>query len=329
MPAVRLSRHLSRNEKIESMKNRMSMIRVAIPGLLLAAMLPSSADAQKGKTKPPSDVEVLTGVEFGVGSGRALKLDVVRPKTVPMEPMPVVVFIHGGGWRGGGTRGGIAYLTSFAQRGYCCASIEHRLSGEAVFPAQIEDCKCAIRFLRSKAKEYNLDPDRIGVWGLSSGAHLAALLGTTGDIKELEGQGGHEQFSSRVQAVGNWFGPSDLVLMLETSIPGGIDAVSKLLGGPLAEKRELAVQASPLTHVTKDAPPFLTVHGENDTLVPVRQSELLHAALKKAGVESTLHSIKGAGHGLRGPEYDKLAADFFDKQLKDGADTTKSAKAGR
>jgi acetyl esterase/lipase len=165
-------------------------------------------DAKAGKP----EVEVLSDVEYGKGGDVSLKMRVLRPKTLPKQPMPVLVWIHGGGWEDGTPKeSGDRHLMRFAQRGYLCATIDYRLSGKAIFPAQIEDCKCAIRFLRSQAKAYHLDPDRIGVWGESAGGHLAALLGTSGGVTELEGSGGHAEFSSRVQAVCDWYGPSDLV----------------------------------------------------------------------------------------------------------------------
>jgi acetyl esterase/lipase len=290
---------------------------IAYAALIVCLLAAPHAFAQKRlRAEIPSDVEVVSGVEFGKGGERPLKLDIVRPRNLPAEPMPVVIWVHGGGWRGGGSRGGISRLTSFAQRGYFCASIEYRVSGEAVFPAQIEDCKCAIRFLRAKAKEYHLDPDRIGVWGGSAGGHLVSLLGTTGDVKALEGSGGYPEFSSRVQAVCNWCGPSDMVKMLETSNANGQDAVSKLIGGSIAEKKEVAIQASPITYVSENCPPFLIMHGENDRTVPIDQSKTLHEALKKAGVESTLHIIENTGHGVSGPEHDKVVAEFFDQKFK-------------
>lgn len=292
--------------------------RRVLPALFLLTTFLSTALAQRerGKVEIPTDVDVVTGVEFGQGGGRALKLNIIRPKTIPSEPMPVVVYIHGGGWQNGSAERGIGQLAGFARRGYFGASIEYRLSDEATFPAQIEDAKCAIRFLRAKAAEYNLDPDRIGVWGGSAGGHLAALLGTSGGIKELEGSGGHATFSSRVQAVCDWFGPADLALMLEPSSP---KAVAKMLGGTPAKIKEHVAAASPITHVSKDDPPFLIMHGDQDPVVPFRQSVLMHEALKKAGVESTLHIIAGAGHGLRGDEHVKMAADFLDRHLKSGS----------
>jgi acetyl esterase/lipase len=225
--------------------------------------------------------------------------------------MPVVVWVHVGGWRAGNKDSGIGRLARFAQRGYCCASIEYRFSKEAIFPAQIEDSKCAIRFLRAKAKDYNLDPNRIGVWGSSAGGHLVALLGTSAEAKELEGKGGWPEFSSKVQAVCDFCGPADLLLWKENTHP----AVVELLGGIVADKPDLAAKASSVTYVSKAAPPFLIVHGDADKTVPLSQSESLHAALRKAGVPSTLHVIPNGGHGFGGPEIEKLVDEFFDKHL--------------
>src|SRR5262249_32279005 len=141
-------------------------------------------------------------------------------------------------------------------KGYAVASINYRLSQHAVYPAQIEDCKAAVRFLRANAKKYNLDPDHFGVWGASAGGHLVALLGTTGGGKELEGDGGNKEVSSKVQAVVNWFGPTDL-----TKMGGSHDnpdsPEAKLLGGPVQENKDKAAKANPITYVAKDAAPFL------------------------------------------------------------------------
>jgi acetyl esterase/lipase len=275
--------------------------------------LPAAA-AQK-EARLPDGVELLRDVEFGKGGDRALKMHILRPKSLPKEPMPVLVWIHGGGWRAGSRDSGISRLGRFAQRGYFCASIEYRLSAEAKFPAQIEDCKCAIRFLRSKAKDYHLDPDRIGVWGSSAGGHLVALLGTSAHVKELEGTGGASSYSSRVQAVCDFCGPADFLRWADQSHP----AVALLLGGPVAEKKELAALASPVTHIRKDLPPFLIVHGDMDKTVPLDQSQALEAALKKAGADVTLHVVKDGGHGFGGPEIDRLVDEFFDRHLKAGS----------
>jgi acetyl esterase/lipase len=305
-------------DTVNSCPDLASTRAMVISRLFLSAIIVgavgSSALAQR---RLPDGVEVVRDVQFGMGGERALKLDILRPKTQPAKPMPVIVFAHGGGWQAGDRRTGVPLLAPFAARGYFCATIDYRLSGEAIFPAQIEDCKCAIRFLRAKAKEYNLDPKRIGVWGSSAGGHLVALLGTSGGEKSLEGKGGYEKESSRVQAVCDWFGPADF----NVSANANWDAptpVSKLLGGSMSEKKDLAAKASPVTYASKDDPPFLIMHGDGDRVVPLKQSELMHAALKKVGVESTFHVVKGKGHGFRGPDVEKPVADFFDRILKPG-----------
>jgi acetyl esterase/lipase len=284
-------------------------------GLFLLLSLPPLLPAQGPKL--PDGVELLRDVEYGKGGERALKLHILRPKEQPKAAMPVVVWIHGGGWEKGNKDSGIALLAPFADRGYFCASVEYRLSAEAIFPAQIEDCKCAIRFLRSKAKEYNLNPERIGVWGGSAGGHLVALLGLTPDAKELEGKGGNAGVSSRVQAVCDYFGPSDLVKIVGDS-DGATNPVVRLLGGKVSEKKDLAIQASPIAHVGKGAPPFLIMHGDEDKLVPLNQSEILRDALQKAGCDVTLRVVKGAGHGFgnQNAACAKMVAEFFDKHLK-------------
>lgn len=200
-------------------------------------------------------------------------------------------------------------------------NIEYRLSGEATFPAQIHDCKAAIRWIRANAEKYNINPDSIGVWGVSAGGHLAALLGTSGDVQELEGEGGSEGFSSSVQAVVDWFGPSDL------SRFGSWMRVQSLLGGLPTKKTKLAKMANPITYVMEKCPPFLMVHGQKDTLIPYTQSELLYRALKNANVEAVLIKVKNAEHGFRPnprkvtiePNIQKIVQmtmDFFDQHLR-------------
>jgi acetyl esterase/lipase len=188
-----------------------------------------------------------------------------------------------------------------------------------VFPAQIQDCKAAIRWLRANAAKYHLDPDRVGVGGDSAGGHLVALLGTTGDVKGLEGQGGNLDQSSRVQAVVDWFGPTDFVTWPPDFNKTVYSFITALIGGPANENQEKARKASPLFYVNKDSAPFLILHGDKDNVVPPAQSEDLAKALKKAGVKVTLQIVKGSGHG--GPaflsaENRKLLEDFFAKHLK-------------
>ena len=229
--------------------------------------------------------------------------------------MPVIVWVHGGAWLAGSKEQCPA--VRFVRKGYAAASVNYRLSQHAKFPAQIEDCKAAIRWLRANAKEYGLDTGHVGVWGASAGGHLVALLGTTGSVKELEGEEGNLDQSSRVQAVVDWFGPTDF-LQMGGSHNDARSPESQLIGGAIQEHKDQVARANPITYVSKDDPPFLIMHGDQDRTVPFSQSELLAEALKKAGVEVTLKPIKGAGHGGRGfgsPENDKLVEDFFAKHL--------------
>jgi len=282
---------------------------------------------RRGGMKParlPEDVEEIRDVVFGTGGGRPLRLNIIRPKNAPGGPMPVVVWVHGGAWRGGSREG--RRTLPLARRGYFTVSIEYRLSQEARFPAQIEDCKCAIRWLRAHARDYKIEPKRIGVWGSSAGGHLVALLGTSGGVEDLEGKGGWENQSSRVQAVCDFYGPTDFTRMNEGGSFMDHDAAnspeSQLVGGPIQENKEACRKASPITYVTPDDPPFLIVHGEEDRLVPINQSELLYEALKKAGVEATFVRVKRGRHGFRGetdpsPErIQEMVVEFFDKHLK-------------
>ncbi|MHC4341460.1 MAG: alpha/beta hydrolase fold domain-containing protein [Planctomycetota bacterium] len=244
--------------------------------------------------------QIHRGLVFSKPGGVELKLDLYLPRRA-RTPRPLVVWIHGGGWRKGSrTRCPAAFLT---QEGFAVASVDYRLAPAARFPAQIHDCKAAIRWLRANAERYGIDRKHIGAWGSSAGGHLAALLGTSGGT--LEGEGGHTEESSRVQAVVDFCGPADLRLLLRGA------AVSALLGD-----KKKAVAASPVVHVSRDDPPFFIVHGAKDPLVPVRQARLLHAALRKQGVNSYLHVIEEAGHSLHDPSTHSLAQLFFERNLR-------------
>ena len=247
------------------------------------------------------------------------KFDLYLPKTrKDGKQLPVVVFIHGGAWQGGDKRGGFGTVAPLVESGeYAGVSVGYRLTGEAIWPAQIHDCKAAIRWLRANAKKYNLDPDKIGVTGPSAGGHLVEMLGTSGDVPELEGKlGEHLKESSRVTCVVDQFGPADLLAM-GGSHNNPNSPESRLAGGAVQETQKVAREASATTHVSKDDPPFLLIHGTNDNVVPFNQSELLHDALKKAGVESTLVPVQGGGHGnFRTNEVAERLRQFFDKHLR-------------
>jgi acetyl esterase/lipase len=194
----------------------------------------------------------------------------------------------------------------------------------ATFPAQIEDCKAAVRWVRANAKTYNLDPDRIGAIGHSAGGHLASLLGTTAGVKEFE-TGDNLDFSSRVQAVCAMSGPTDFLQMDAHALAGAMlkhdpanSPESRLIGGAIQQNKDKVARANPITYVSKDSPPFLLIHGEVDPVVPAHQAELLNEALKKAGVEVRHHVVKGGGHGIGGKEVNDLIDEFFDNHLKGG-----------
>jgi acetyl esterase/lipase len=301
----------------------MKLTRVWIIGVALTLACVALAAAQQPPKRPappqphrlPEGVRLVKNLQYIEGGHEQNRLDIYLPEKAEGR-LPLVVWIHGGGWQAGSKENCPAI--PLAAKGYAVASVNYRLSQHAVFPAQIEDCKAAIRWLRANAAKYHIDPEHIGVWGGSAGGHLVALLGTTGDVKSLEGKGGNLDQSSRVQCVLDWFGPTELTTMgpLGDKADG---VVARLIGGPVSENREKARKASPLTYVGKNSAPFLIMHGDKDNLVPLRQSELLAEALKKAGVEVTLQVVKGSGHGGPGfttPESRKLIEDFFAKHLR-------------
>lgn len=270
-------------------------------------------------------VRVLTGVPYAAIPGiRPLELDLWLPPTAGHceHSVPLVVFLHGGGWRLGSRRSaGPAYPATepferVARAGVAVASIDYRLSGEAVWPAQLHDAKAAVRWLRSRADELGIDGDRITAWGESAGGHLAELLGLTIENADLEGAVGVQDGSSRVTAVAAWYAPSDIAALdvdngIEPGDPTTREAL--LLGAPPAAVPDLAAQASPITHVSPAAPPMLVLHGRADRLVACVQSQRLHTALAAAGTGVELHLYDGADHmWLGAPD---AAADALERTI--------------
>lgn len=248
------------------------------------------------------------------------RLDLYLPTKRDRRLLPVVVFIHGGGWQVGGKGSGRQQTAvEYASTGlYAAASVGYRLTDEARWPAQIHDCKAAIRWLRANAAKQGLDPERIGVMGTSAGGHLSAMLGTTAGDDALEGTlGSHLDVSSRVTCVVDFFGPTEL-LTLGTWHDNPQSPESKLVGGTLQETKEVARQASPLTHVSKGDAPCLIIHGSKDTVVPFAQSVKFHAALQAAGVESALLEMPGAGHNepYASGQFDEQVLRFFERHLR-------------
>lgn len=242
------------------------------------------------------------------------QLDIYFPTVTPGAPAPLVVFIHGGGWYEGDKANPPGLW--LRDKGFAVASVNYRLTDEAPWPAQIKDVKAAIQFLRANAKNYNIDPDHIGVWGMSAGGHLAALVGTSGGITALNPINESTQ-SDRVQAVVDWFGPADFTLVgADGPVTPNVANILDRFFGPASKERKAAeVAASPVSYVSSDDPPFLLMHGDRDRLVPLIQSESLYKALQKAGVPAELVVVHGAGHQMFERQYVQQVGDFFDKTL--------------
>jgi acetyl esterase/lipase len=262
-------------------------------------------------------VELVRDIEIGRVGQRPLRMHMARPKR-RRGRMPAVAFIFGGGWRSGDPDQGLLVITALAFRGFVAASIDYRLSAEATFPAQIHDCKCAIRYLRACADDYMIDPDRIGVVGVSSGGHLAALLGTTAGNPDFEETGGWPGERSDVQAVAEWSAPVDFVRIAREhgNLQSSDTMTARLVGGPLLEKADLVKAANPISHVSGRTPPFFIAHGLEDQLVPPTQSQILHEALQLAGVQSELVLLAGKGHGFLGLGAARRTLAFLERELK-------------
>ncbi|MFC2067788.1 alpha/beta hydrolase fold domain-containing protein [Chloroflexota bacterium] len=255
---------------------------------------------------PSTTVEVIKNIEYGRVGNVPLLLDMYIPETPVTTRMPTIIYIHGGGWRGGDKALGSERSNYLVKHGFLFVSINYRLikaaQGSATFLAELEDCvedsKCAVRWLRANAEKYNVDPDRIGVWGTSAGGHLAMMVACANESAELEGNGGWAEYSSRVQSVVSFFGPT---------LPMKQDRVS------------------PINHVTTDDPPLLLIHGELDRVVSIESSEQMYEAYQQAGLKPTLVKVSGAGHGFKQEtsspispsrdEIQQILLEFFIKHL--------------
>lgn len=287
--------------------------------LLASILLGPASDLysqQKPKVLIPPGTKVTKDIVYAQHDGVDLLLDLYLPKSNPEEKLPTILWVHGGGWLKGDKKAcKAAFLTKY---GFAVASINYRLTDVAQWPAQIEDCYAAVRWVRKNAEKHGLDPDKIGAWGSSAGGHLVALMGTR--------PAGEEEVSSRVQAVCDWFGPTDLLTMPPNLVSETrtLEQVSqsngaKLLGATVQDVPELAKDASALYHVSEDDPPFLIMHGENDPGVPLEQSKRLQSALAKQKIRVNYVIVEGAGHG--GPEFTTPAVlntvrNFFRRQLR-------------
>ena len=311
----------SEYQVVRLIRRRYPWLAVTLAAAVLGGQITQPVMARRRPTEV-ANAAIQRDLVYKRVNGEVLTLDLYCPEKVS-GPLPVIVWIHSGGWSKG--RKERCPAVALVQDGYAVASIDYRLTSTAPFPAQIEDCKAAVRWLRANASTYHLDPDHIGAWGHSAGGHLAALLGTSGGVRELDGTGDNMSYSSRVQAVCDVAGPSDLVRLYQEASQSRGDKsgkvmynVTALVGGSVEENVTTATAASPIHYVSKDDPPFLIIHGENDATIPVTQAEAFAAALKAAGVETTLEIANGRGHGAGGPKSQPMIKAFFDKYLKKG-----------
>jgi acetyl esterase/lipase len=291
------------------------MVRLFLIFLLICRALASSQE-------PPSGFKVLRDLDYVGDGNKRQMLDLYLPETKTTKPRPLVVYVHGGGWENGSKEQAGVLFNLLKDRDYAGASINYRLTNEAVWPAQIHDCKAAIRALRAHAAENQIDPDKIAVFGISAGGHLVSMLGVTGGVKELEGKLGlHLSQSSRVTCVLDFCGPSNFLTFTgEGTIINVNDpktGLSKLIGGTVNEKPEVARNASPVNYLTSDDAPFLIIHGTKDNIVRYAQATEFDTALEKAKIPATLITGTNGGHVFfSAPLFERMRA-FLDRHLLD------------
>jgi acetyl esterase/lipase len=250
--------------------------------------------------------------------GARVAMDIVRPKAAASGKRPAVLLVHGGGFRRGNRESYLPMAVRLAERGYVAATASYRLAPRHQFPAAVEDVKAAVRFLRANAGKYGIDPDHIGAMGGSAGGHLVLFLGLTPNVAEFEGTGPNRQYSSRVQCVVNYYGPTDFTQSYAKSVDAA-EVLPLFLGGDLAHNRSAHMRASPLNWVTPQAAPTLSIHGTDDTYVAYEHSLWITERLVAAGVRAELETIPGAGHGFKGADAERADARafaFLDKYLK-------------
>jgi len=281
---------------------------------------------------PTTTVKVSKDVEYGRAGDIPLLLDIYIPETPIATPMPAVIWMHGGSFKYGNKTSDrmLRSIKALARHGFFAVSINYRLSGVAPFPAAVEDSKCAVRWLRANAEKYNVDPNRIGVLGSSSGGYLSMMVGCADETAGLEGNGGWAEFSSRVQAVCSYYGPTDLagtyraIEAREGYVPDDFYYV-EFLGCHLEEKPDMWKAAGPINHVTADDPPLLLVHGELDSVVPIIVSGKMYRTYQQAGLEASLIRVSEADHVFQQAtdrpispsleEIEQIVLDFFVKHL--------------
>ena len=284
--------------------------------LAAAPLVLAQQPAKPPKVTVPAGVVFERDVEYANPDGQHLQLNLARPKE-GAGPFPAVICIHGGGFRAGSREGYNGTILKLAQNGYVAVTISYRLAPKYQFPAAVHDTKAAVRWVRTNANKFGVDPERIGVTGGSAGGHLVAFLGVTGAVPEFEGDQ-NPGASSRVTCVVDFYGPSDFTKSYGKSVDAA-EVLPLWLGGDLTTARQKHIRSSPLYWVTPDAAPTLCIHGTKDTYVHHEQSEWLVDKLKAAGVEAELMLLDGAGHGFKGADAekaDKAMLAFFAKHLK-------------
>jgi acetyl esterase/lipase len=276
-----------------------------------------SVDAAEPAT--PAGIVREQGIVFGQGGDQELKLDITYLGNSQGQ-LPAIVFIHGGGWTGGERQSFLPFMFHFTQAGMVCITVDYRLTPKHRFPAQLEDVKCAVRWLRANAEKYRVDPQRIAAFGGSAGAHLAALLGTTNGQAQWEGAGGHAEQNSDICAVFGLAGAYDLTLGYQHSTMQSIlegnavrGMLEAFLGGTPEQKPDEYRSASPVEHVRPTCPPMILVHGTADTLVPIEQSEVMERKLKAAGVEVEFIRLEDGTHGDFGKDAEKSMLEISKK----------------
>lgn len=289
-----------------------------LAAIAVASLVPLQLFAQEQPKPPevPAGVKYEPDVEFGMGGDVKLALDIARPENLD-KPTACIVFIHGGGWRGGNRKVHVPQILEVARRGYVSATIQYRLVPSARFPAQVEDVKCAVRFLRANADKYRIDSERIGAVGFSAGAHLSMLLGVMDKKDGLEGSGGSSDQSSKVQAVVAFFGPTDLGAKDYPAIVHGM--INDFLDSTPEENADIRKLASPVTYVDKADAPLLIYQGTKDRLVPHTQATLMADAMSAAGMPGRVELLIGADHGWGPPELNRTLEGtfaFFGEHLK-------------
>lgn len=291
-------------------RNSFVALSVIVGVILVSWLLGAKSDESRNTPLPPQveGVDYLSGLVYGHAGGKDLLLDMARP-TSGTGPFPAMVFVHPGGWMSGKRTSFKGEALALAKFGFVCVTIDYRFAPKYRFPAQIEDLKCSVRWLRANAPKYNIDPNRIGAYGHSSGAHLVALLGTTSAEKKWEGTGGNPDQSSAIELMICHAAPTDLVdcaaiaRRVDTREAGdGLNLMKFLLGGTVSQIKQAYVDASPINYVNPSTPPTLLLHGTNDDKVPFEQSKVFEAALERAGVEVVFIPIPNGGHDSLGKD---------------------------